>query len=176
MKKSNKAFTLIELLVVILIISILAAVAVPQYQKAVYKSQAAEMISLVTALGKAQEAYYLANGEYASSLDQLDVSVTAPKGTVIEDAWTLTNTALPWAGSINIRSTKGPYKDTGFAYVPQHRDYAVSVSFMNAFKGLQIVCVETAGYFNYNGHGTYCTKLLNGTFVGDAAKFFYRLP
>ena len=72
---NNKAFTLIELLVVVLIIGILAAVALPQYQNAVWKSRNAQLKQLVKAVAQAEEAYYMANGKYAANFDELAIDL-----------------------------------------------------------------------------------------------------
>ena len=73
----RRGFTLMELLVVILIIGVLAAVAVPQYKRATLKSRYSGLLPTAKAVAVGDEAYYLGNGYYARSMDELSVVPSA---------------------------------------------------------------------------------------------------
>ena len=70
-------FTLIELLVVVLIIGILAAMAMPQYFKAVERSRMTEAVTIMDSIVKSQRRKYMQTNDYAHDFRGLDV---APKG------------------------------------------------------------------------------------------------
>ena len=74
---NKKGFTLIELLVVVLILGILAAMAMPQYFKAVERSRMTEAVTLLANIADAQQRKYMQVNKYTTAFTGLDV---APKG------------------------------------------------------------------------------------------------
>ena len=71
----NKAFTLIELLVVVLILGILAAIALPSYQRSVEKGRASSPIIKLAAIAKAEKVKKLSSLHYTDQVQELDISL-----------------------------------------------------------------------------------------------------
>ena len=74
-KKFNKGFSLLELLVVILIIGVLAAIALPQYQLAVDKATFASYQSTAVSLRDAYNDYVLIHDEGTKDFKDLSFSL-----------------------------------------------------------------------------------------------------
>ena len=135
---SGLGFTLIELLVVVLIIGILAAIALPKYQKATQRSRNVQLKVLARKIQLAQKAYFLANGKYAANFNELpiDIPLSAPNMTaqanedicnlVIQGAdavrrgkdfqLVLHSTDFSTKGAVVAQYTSGKYKCIGFMY------------------------------------------------------------
>lgn len=70
-----KGFTLIELMIVVVIMGILAAIAVPQYQGYVQKGRRAAAQAFLLQVAQRQQQFFLDNRSFANSLTVLGVSM-----------------------------------------------------------------------------------------------------
>jgi prepilin-type N-terminal cleavage/methylation domain-containing protein len=119
MKINKKGFTLIELLVVVLIIGILAAIALPQYFRAVEKSRSTEALSIMGTLAAAMERARLVSPTtvYPTTVDSLDI--TFPKsggGDATGSSWTTKNFTIN-VGTVGKATATRNSGGTGNGYV-----------------------------------------------------------
>jgi type IV pilus assembly protein PilE len=70
MKCTQRGMTLVELMIVVVIVSILAAVAVPGYRNYMLRTYRSEAKSALLQIQAAQEKFYLQNNRYSRDLTQ----------------------------------------------------------------------------------------------------------
>ncbi|MEK6239978.1 MAG: pilin [Escherichia coli] len=66
-RKQQQGFTLLELMIVVAIIGVLAAIAVPQYQKYVAKSEASAALASITGQRVNVESYVITEGVFPTT-------------------------------------------------------------------------------------------------------------
>ncbi len=171
--RNRKGFTLIELLIVILIIGILAAIALPQYQMAVERSKATQALTLLQTIYQSAQSYQLSQGVWPSSVDKLDIDI--PAAITQDGEWIIEmpNDNNGTHGVVIIRA-HGKYTGTKFSKYYEH-----IYSFLPLNTNLCAEQKKGSSYIFTGKQGSYCEKILkgNGIYVGpDTWGDVYVLP
>ena len=176
-RKWNKGFTLVELLVVVVIIGILASFAVMEYKRAIARSRAAQLETMLQSVVDATEVYFMTNGTYPVSLDDLDTTTglesagktttcgsslvpsSVKKGKDFEIA--LFTVGVQKRYSLSAHFTTGKYKCTGFVY---YLDVPIKPDLNH-----KMFCAEH--YYNrscgtYCERGAFCNEVMGKTYQG----------
>jgi prepilin-type N-terminal cleavage/methylation domain-containing protein len=178
-------FTLIELLVVVLIIGILSAIALPQYQKTVEKTKAVQAWALLKYVADAQQSYYLANGNYARTFDELGAELPLTGNTKCRtDDMTDTRSNEEWSLQIHyaapdyidimIGRLTGPYAGAGFIFTLKNKDAVMAP----ALGIIECAEMKSSGIIFDPAHpNAYCKGIFGATLLWDATVFrHYLLP
>ena len=166
-ERQLSGFTLIELLVVVLIIGILAAVALPQYQKSVEKSRAAQVMGALKTIHQAQQAYFLANGKYATDFSELDVDFSNVSSDWNIVLWHTAYQDAVWAARIS-----GPYQGAAFGIYTKITDVTeMSPDIIYCMENISVASLSA-----WKNHpGDYCAKIFQGTLVHTGGVRAYKM-
>ena len=165
----KKAFTLIELLMIILIVAILVAIVLPQYQTAVDQGRWSSLVITSRSLSDAQDIYFLTTGSYSDSPAQLSVEIT---GTVSDNTITTQDGVYTLQNNYTQNSIEGQHNKLPnnllVLYLPASSEFAGNLHCEATIGNTRAnsLCITLGGIVigEHNGKTVY---LLEGTSTGS---------
>lgn len=128
----------------------IVAVALPQYQVAVGKTRVMRLLPLITAISHAQDVYFLANGEYSTRLDVLDIDLPAGGELAADGKVVVYNNFVCLIGGVG----NSVYCNSSIAGDPKLEKYNGS-NFVNCWCGssalAEKICKSISGKTNPDG-------------------------
>ena len=122
----GKGFTLVELLIVVIILSILAAIVVPQFASSTTDAKYSALDSNLGALRAATELYYQQHGDYPGA--KASATGTAGSATAFIEQMTMFSDAAGTTAATATATIKyGPYLKKGIPVEPVSGTNAVEV-------------------------------------------------
>ena len=146
----NNGFTLIELLVVVLIIGILSAIALPQYEKAVNNAHFTQLITASKSILEAEKSYFLANNTYTTDATKLDIEFPIAGSTDIVQV----GKGRCFLGFSNLTNSERVYCD-----LPDR----MAITFHRFYDGQRLMCCS----YNDNQAADKLCKTVIGTTSGS---------
>jgi prepilin-type N-terminal cleavage/methylation domain-containing protein len=157
-----KGFTLIELLVVVLIIGILAAIALPQYQYAVEKTRLSKAFILGKALNDSMKRWSLENGDITPSNRPTfqDLDIILPDGFVFSTGPSGPHAVSSDIAALDLRVNADGYSEESVVIqiLPYGAPYSTQLFFLP--KSNRVLC------YAYNAQPTSAKlcKVIGGVF------------
>jgi prepilin-type N-terminal cleavage/methylation domain-containing protein len=151
-KKENEGFTLIELLVVIIIIGILSAIALPSFLNQANKGKQSEAKQYSGSMNRAQQAFFLENGEFTTELNKLGMGIrsqtenyayeiggSATSG-VSNNGYSLKAPLKSYVGVVTLSTQSGTSEATTLAVLCESDSVGIGAKREPGFDGTQPSC------------------------------------